>query len=95
MGRIISNKQYSIRITHPEFGDYYYSHHNLDKRQYVFTQKLSSVSKWKTKKIAEQNLEQMSNISRDCSIIFQVGIVKDDEIVTLGNNMYIFRKRIH
>ena len=100
MGRIKSNKQYSIRITHPIHGVFYYSHFNWDKMQYIFTQKLSSVSKWKTKKIVEQNISEMvQHTTNSRNIVFQVGVVKDDDTtlgdIELGQDMFVFRKRIY
>jgi len=46
MGKIKSNKEYAIRITHPDIGSFYFNYDNWGK--YIFTSNLSKVKKWKT-----------------------------------------------
>lgn len=64
MPRLKTNKEYAIKITHPEFGEYYYSHYNDGyPTKYVFVKDLSKVLTWKTKSFVEkQIIEIISNL---------------------------------
>ena len=63
-----SNKEYAIRLVHPDFGEYYF---NYDNRNYdnlnhgtyifMFTQTLSNVRKRKTLKIVEKQILDITN----------------------------------
>jgi hypothetical protein len=63
MGRLKlpkNNKEFAIRLYHPEFGYFYYSHANdsyTRNKKFYFVQNLKSVSKWKKKDVAEKNME--------------------------------------
>jgi len=46
MGRRKTTKEYAIRLTHPDFGEFYFNYFNNDS--YNFTQNLSKVTTWKT-----------------------------------------------
>jgi len=58
MGRIKTRKDYAIRLTHPELGEYYYHYTNdvWSDRKFFFTQNLSKVNTWKTLKYAEKQI---------------------------------------
>ena len=64
-GKRKSNKEYAIRLVHPEWGDWYYQYtpenyywgrSNTDP---VFTQNLSKVTTWKTTKSVEQKISDI------------------------------------
>lgn len=57
MGRIKNSKEYAI-ILKTKFGDYYYNYtnHNVIYNEFIFTQDLSKVSKWKTLKIVKNQI---------------------------------------
>lgn len=63
MGRLKlpkNNKEYAIRLYHPEFGYFYYSHSNIAytrNKKFYFVQNLKTVAKWKKKDVAEKNME--------------------------------------
>lgn len=59
MGRFASNKEYAIRITHPEIGGFYFSYDNWGK--YIFTSDLSKVRKWKTLDVVKKQIDRLIN----------------------------------
>ena len=92
-GRAKTNKEYAIRISHPNMGDFYYSHYNENGRKCMFTQDLSKVSKWKTKKIVEDFIK---NYLFDCKYVLVINLGKvDTDYVTTDKNKYVFRKRLY
>jgi len=97
MPRFKSNKQYSIKIHHSEFGEFYYSYDN-SYCCFVFTKNLNRVKKWKTKSIVEKKIEEIinyinyaKNISKyNPRILLAFGKNIDDEI---KNRMLCSNKR--
>jgi len=73
MAIIKSNRDYTIRLR-LDFGDYYLS--RVDSNTYYFTQKLSSVKKWKTLKGASDSIKNMTNIYSKIVIPLGVDISK-------------------
>ena len=55
MPRFKSHKDYAIKITHPEFGDFYFSYIK-DYDNYIFTKNLKNVTTWKTLNSIEKNI---------------------------------------
>jgi hypothetical protein len=74
MARFKTNKEYAIKITHPEFGVYYYSHYNYvastysyysnnnsnSKFNYIFVQDLSKVLTWKSTGFTEKQIVEIN-----------------------------------
>lgn len=92
-GRAKSNKEYAIRISNPKVGDFYYSHYNENGRKCMFTQDLSKVSKWKTKKIVEGIIKDYL-IRSNYNLVISLGKVDTDYVPT-DKNKYVFRKRLY
>lgn len=90
-GRAKTNKEYAIRISHPKMGDFYYSHYN--DRKCMFTQDLSKVSKWKTKRIVEGIIKDYL-ISGKYNIVLSLGKV-DVDYIPDDKNKYVSRKRLY
>ena len=66
MSKLKTNKEYAIKLTHPEFGDYYFSYDrwNIKYRNYIFTKSLKKVMTWKTIKFAEKQINLLlSNLN--------------------------------
>lgn len=74
MARFKTNKEYAIKITHPEFGVYYYSHYNYaggysynynnynnSKVNYIFVQDLSKVLTWKSTGFTQKKLTEINS----------------------------------
>ena len=80
MVRIKTNKEYTIRLVHPEFGTFYYNYSTYDNC--VFTQKLSRVAKWKTYFLVEQKIKDLeAQLSRKTwKIHLSFGTEVSDEI---------------
>ena len=59
MSKIKTNKEYAIKVVHPEFGDFYFSYdgHGGFKKTYIFTKNLSKVVTWKTSKFAKKQID--------------------------------------
>ena len=92
MGRFKSNKEYAIRITHPELGSFYFNYENYQK--FIFTTDLSKVRKWKTLKIANDQVDRIlkfTNYRNSGMTIFNCDnlIIPDH----LKNNVVTERKR--
>jgi len=94
MSRIKSNKEYAIRLTVPEHGEYYFSHvkntDNFRFRTYVFTNVLSSVTKWKTISAIEEQVFIINKlmIEGGCKILFQSNESNDNTIEIRKKNYY-------
>jgi hypothetical protein len=80
MSRIKSNKEYALKITHPEYGDFYLSHvqkyrfgNKLD-HGYIFTKDLTKVRKWKSEKYILNCIEEikkyLNNKNADIKLVF-------------------------
>lgn len=91
---IRSSKTYSMKITHPIMGEYYFSYINsFDYRnpKFVFTQNLSKVKKWKNKKSVEHFIISMKKtIKGDSwyhsgSIVIPLGKTLDPKLKNLKN----------
>ena len=65
MPRFKSHKDYAIKLIHPEFGDFYYGYNNY--KTYIFTKNLKRVTKWKTKKVAEEHIDYIINDTKKSS----------------------------
>ena len=74
MARFKTNKEYAIKITHPEFGVYYYSHYNYtgeysynynnynkSKVNYIFVQDLSKVLTWKSTSFTQKKITEINS----------------------------------
>lgn len=73
MAKIKTNKEYAIKIFHPEFGEFYYSYDgwNVSHRTYIFTKNLSKVTTWKTTKFVEKQINLiLSKLDSDKGKIF-------------------------
>jgi len=87
MSRIKTNKEYAIRITVPEIGDCYFSHtndtNNYFFRTFVFTNVLSSVTKWKTTNSIEEQICIINKLMIEGigKILFQVNESNDSTIL--------------
>jgi hypothetical protein len=84
MSKIKTNKEYAIKIIHPEFGEFYYSYNGWNRfyRTYIFTKNLSKVLTWKTNKFAEKQIDLiLSNLEMNKGKIFlSLGCEVDDNI---------------
>lgn len=100
MSRIKNNKEYSIRLK-TFFGDWYYSHTNINydnrytKKTIIFTKKLSKVAKWKTLDIVEKQILSISinNNSPNNNILLSLdGMNLDNldknKIITIRKKLY-------
>lgn len=102
MTRCKINKEYAIKITHPEFGEYYFSYtnnngyySNHNNLSYIFTKNLNKVTTWKTIKYAEKEIFQiMENINKYRSNIkLLIGTEVNEEIksrLILSRKKYYF-----
>ena len=95
MGRRKTTKEYAIRLTHPDFGEFYFNYFNNDS--YNFTQNLSKVRTWKTLSTVksqilciEQHLER-----RDHKIILPFGKDISNIEETLRSRMLCSMKRYY
>lgn len=78
MGRIKTNKEYTIKLIHPEFGEYYlyYIRNNSygNGISYIFTKNLNKVLTWKTIKYVEEEMksikDRLSNVTGDILLSF-------------------------
>lgn len=97
-----NNKEYTVRLTHPEFGEYYFSHINRHgysaassfKFSYVFTKDLSKVTTWKTIKYVENEIKDITEklIYHKADILFSFGSEVKDEI---KNKLIFSRKKYY
>jgi len=59
-GRRKTNKEYAVRLNHPELGTFYYQYSNNEywnnNAKFYFTQNLSKVDTWKTMKYVEKQI---------------------------------------
>ena len=82
MSRFKSNKEYSIRLTHPEFGEYYFQYSNYDYA-FIFTKSLNKVAKWKTIDLVEKKIIKIiSKIEGSSKIILPFGKNIDEKYKT-------------
>lgn len=95
MGRIKTNKQYSIRLKHVELGDFYYSYTN-SRKQHIFTKKLKSVAKWKTKSLVERKVNFIVRHKYDKhSIILFIRKLNKDENPIFSTNTFTKNRIIY
>jgi hypothetical protein len=61
MGRRKTNKEYTIRLVHPELGEFYYHYTNGDwgRNTYFFTRDLHKVTTWKTVKYVDGEIKKI------------------------------------
>jgi len=63
MTRLKSNKEYAIKLVHPEFGDFYLTYKNTPVYNtpltYFFSKNLSKVSTWKTLSYLEKEVSEI------------------------------------
>lgn len=78
MPRFKSNKEYALKLCHPEFGDFYFNYQ--DKKIYKFTKDLSKVLKWKTSNYIENIISNIENHLNNNSgeILLMFGAEVDD-----------------
>lgn len=100
-GRKKTNKEYAIRLVHPEFGEYYFNYVKYSDSNYgysnihnfMFTKDLSKVKKWKILDVVNYNISNMTDkvqkISKD-NILLQI----DDNAVK-SDKMIISRKKYY
>lgn len=95
MGRIKTNKEYSIKLIHPEFGEYYLNYirdnnqycygyaKNKIGYSYIFTKNLNKVTTWKNAKTIEStiNLIKDSLCNGTCEILLSLGKEVKEEII--------------
>jgi hypothetical protein len=87
-----NNKEYAIRLYHPEFGDFYYSHSNdtyTRSKKFCFVKNLKRVAKWKKKDVAEKNMEYI--LGKNYHILF-LSFDKNSEIQHTDIEVYGKRK---
>ena len=95
----INNKKYTIRLTHPKFGSYYYNYKNSDyygnDTVYTFTQNLSKVTTWKTINCIEKEVLEISSIlgANRGKIVLSLGSDVSDEIK--NDTIFCSRKRYY
>lgn len=77
-------QEFAIKLIHPDFGDYYFSHFSWhdSKHSFVFVKDLSKVEKWKTIKFTQKNIENLrKSIETDRGkIMLSFGENVDDSI---------------
>lgn len=99
-----NNKEYAIKITNKNLGDFYYHYTKIlwkdNYRYYVFSKKTIGIRKWKTigyintvideifEKLLHNNRIARSMILLECTDLFNEGIVKESEY-----NLLISRKK--
>lgn len=87
MPRIRTSKEFAIKLIHPKFGDFYYSYAGWSDKgyHYIFVRNLSKVSKWKTEKFTEKQINNMltSTKNKKCKILLSFGENVDDSLKTL------------
>ena len=88
-----SNRHYTIRLR-LSFGDYYFSRaEGYYNSTYFFTQKLSSVRKWKTVKGASEIIKSLTN--SDGTIVVPLGTDISKLPVDIQNNSYYVAKKYY
>lgn len=84
MPRIKTSKEFAIKLIHPQFGDFYFSYAgwNSGQYQYVFVQNLSKVTKWKTTKFTEKQINLIiSNLKQKKGrIMISFGSIIDESL---------------
>lgn len=104
MARFKTNKEYAIKITHPEFGVYYYSHCNSPyysynsqntKYKYIFVQDLSKVLTWKSTGFTEKQIIEINTrlINHSGQILLSLGANVNQETkskLILSKKKYYF-----
>ena len=98
MPKIKSNKEYTIKLVHPVFGDFYYQYNNLSagylNNVFVFTQNLSKVKTWKSIKYIDKETNYIiENVSSGKSKIYlSFGQNVSDDIIM---KLILIRKRYY
>lgn len=99
-GRKKTNKEYAIRLVHPELGEFYFSYIKYsdsyrsynDIISFMFTKDLSKVKKWKTLDIVKNEVMNMPDIIRKSSA--NSVLLKIDDSVKTGK-VIISRKKYY
>lgn len=91
MGRTKTYKEYTIKLIHPEFGEHYlyyirnnYGAGKID-HSYIFTKNLNKVTKWKTFKYVESEMEGIKKRLTDnkCNILLDFGSEVKEELIPI------------
>jgi hypothetical protein len=99
-GRPRTNKEYSIKLVHPEFGVFYYQYSNLNSWNgvgtYFFTQNLSKVSTWKNIKYTEKKILKITETleSRKAKILLSFDDDLKNKFIT-NSKLIISRKKYY
>lgn len=96
-GRAKSRKDFAIKLTHPEMGEFYFHYSNriYSKSIFYFTQNLNKVNTWKTSKYAESQITQIfeSLENKYGKILLEFGEEPKEEMksrLTLSRKKYYF-----
>ena len=94
MPKFKSNKEYALKLNHPEFGDFYFNCYTIPtwrEKNFKFTKDLSKVKKWKTKKFVENVISIIdTNLKRKSGeIILMFG----DEVEDLLKSKLVLDKK--
>lgn len=89
MGRRKLNKEYSVKLTHSEFGDYYlgyvrntYNYRYLNNITYIFTKNLNKVTTWKNNNYASKIISNITEglNKNTCEVLLSFGTDVKDEL---------------
>ena len=103
-GRAKSHKDFTIKLNHPEMGDFYYHYHNNGgyysghsghRQTYYFTQNLNKVTTWKTSKYAETQIKEIFDTlqKNEGHILLEFGEEPNEELkgkLTISRKKYYF-----
>lgn len=97
MGRRKIIKEYTIKLIHPELGEWYYHYNNnyYNKSCFYFTQDLSKVTTWKTIKYVQREIKKIIEKlekSKKYKIFLEFGKDPKEE---LKDKMNISRKKYY
>ena len=96
-GRVKSRKDYTIKLVHPEMGEFYFHYYNRDytRYNYYFTQNLNKVKVWKTSKFVESQIKDIFDKLDDKKgkVFLEFGEEPNEEMkskLTISRKKYYF-----